>query len=121
MMRMTLCRQSQHVNPHNLWSSRSQAHGIDRAFRESVTYRIETKRSAGRTLFIFSGLLDETAFADLAARIQGSASAELVLSTGVEATQAAMAGLRELTVAIHTGSPFLAAWLGKANRSGFPR
>ncbi len=79
-----------------------------------MTYRIETQRSAGRTVFVFSGLLDETAFADLAARIRRSASAELVLSTGVEATPAAVARLRELAVPIHAGSPFMAAWLGNA-------
>ncbi len=82
-----------------------------------MTYRIETRRGAGRTLFIFSGLLDEIALADLAARIRGSTSAELVLSTGVEATQAAVAGLRELEVVIHAGSPFLAAWLGTAGET----
>ncbi len=81
-------------------------------FEKSVTYRIESKRDAERTLFIFSGLLDETALVDLAARIRGATSAKLVLSAGAEATQVAVAGLRELAVVIHAESPFLAAWLG---------
>ncbi len=82
-----------------------------------MTYRIETRRRAETTLLVFSGLLDEAAFADLDAHLAGPAAVELVLAVGVEVTAAVIARLRELTVAIHAESPFLAAWLRSAGEA----
>lgn len=76
-----------------------------------MTYRIEIKRGANETVFVFCGLLDESALVDLAARLEESPSAQLVLARGAEVTPTAMASLRALSVTVRAESPFLAAWL----------